>query len=440
MGHLVRDIPQRRDGQLREDKKLTRNEALAIAAGAVGAKTVERITTDLANRKTRFNNFDEVLKHYSGTKPGDVLLFQDTFTGGKSHPIVILDGEHHYYWPTKEGFDGGIKKPLKVPITPDIDAQIAKAKGSWEYARNHIKQILGPDASEDLVNRYDFKPYKGKFFEMGPGGSALVNGSLEGKLYEMSSTQKKIPDPDHKFAWKRTFSPESATRLSSVYRSSQVDPEKLENIVDLLTAKNEKGGVRYSALALKFDPNADCTRGTCITAADGVLRGAGVNRPKTSFFPSQLVKNLEEVIPPKQRSIGRLTMIAPIVAGVGLKEILDGQKENDSRKTLVGAATVGAAVGMNVVDPIKNKLNTLGGLFARSLGAATIEMSAQLADKIKDKVTKSYTPQWKTNRYAAQQWLGRHPRVGGRIGAGLLTLPAVYGVHKLMRAFDKREK
>jgi len=406
------------------------SSALAVGA-AFGVKGVERAAVELKNRRQDFRSLDEVLSHYKNTKPGDVLFFQETFTGGKGHPIVVLDSKSHYYWPTGEAWNRGIKSPIKVK-SKDIK-DVLSAKQDSNYGVEHLKRIL---KGRSDINYRDFSPtpLKGKFFEIRPGNNPAEIGSLEGKLWEMSSHQKKVHGPNRSFTWTREFSPNAARRLSSVWRSPDIDPSKITPNAEKFVEAGRAGKIRYNPINLGgFNLNKSCSSGHCIQGADELLRMSGANRPNKAFFPKQLEQGLYKIKDSKTLATGKLNMLSPIMAMTGVSKIHEGLKENNSNKVLAGSATVGAGVAINTIDSVKDALNSIGGIASRAVGGMVLETPSKIVDKIKS-ISNGPTESWKTTNYATQQWMGRHPKAAGRVGAVVLGLPAAYGIHK---AIDK---
>lgn len=414
-----------------KDKPMSSAEVAGVATGtAFGLKGVERLHSELKNRPRDFRSFDEVLAHYKDAKPGDVLFFQETFTGGKGHPIVILDNKNHYYWPNEQGWNKGVRKPLSVNL---------KGRKPISDPEAHISQILRSQNPATSLDDYAVhRPLKGRFFEvLNRNPNPVEVGSLEGKLWEMSSVQRKVRTPDG-FKWERQFSPQAARRLSSVWRDPNVNPYHLDQAAEKMKDMASKGKLRYSVFSSGMNLKDTCAKGHCIHGADEILRQAGANRPNRAYFPGQMREGLKEVIPSRAISTGKVNMLAPILATAGAISATEGVKEDNSKKTLVGAAAIGAGIGINSIAPIHDKMNAAGGIVARSVGGTILEFPAKIIDKIRSR--NKFIPEWQTSTYATQQWMGRHPRAAGRIGALTLGLPAAYGIHKGIQALSNKDK
>lgn len=425
-----------------EKKQISAPEATAVMAGtAFGLKGIERGLAELKNRKNDFKSFDEVKHYYKDMKPGDVMFFQETFQGGKGHPIVVLDNKNSYYWPSEKGWGSGTKTPLKVPRGARHTTSRKAAKTDWKEGRKHVQQIL---KNKNKVDHYDYTPHKGRFFEvLNRGGAPVEVGSLEGKMFEMASIQKKVRQPDGSFVWKREFNPQAARRLSSVWRAPDLDPKKMEKAVKDMQSRSEQGKIRYSAFSKGMDTaGRNCAKGHCIHGADELLRRSGVARPKSrAYFPGQFAEGLNKIKDAKTKGTSGINMFAPMVATGGALAVAQGLQEDDSRKTLVGAGAVGTGVLLNSVKGIKDGLNSAGGIVARSTGGMILEAPSKIIDKFVQKKHKGiYVPQWRTQRYAFEQWSGRNPKAAGRVGALALGVPAAYGVHKAIQTLSEPGK
>lgn len=442
------DLFERFQQKLAEKKKKTTPaEATATIAGtAFGAKALERSGIEWANKGKDFRSFDEVMKHYSDMKSGDVLMFKETFTGGKTHPIIVIDPKTNFYWPSGDAYKSGLRTPLAVPNTPEHQELARQAKTNPDIGKSHIERILKEQKSTQTSASYWHTPYKGKFFEvLSRKGDPVEIGSLEGKLWDMSSVQKKVKTAPDKFHWEREFSSQASRRLGGVYRSPNVNPKKLKKVVEKLKIKSDKGNVRYSIKPQKFDLHGACTTGTCITAADEVLRASGAKRPTRSYFPNQFARSLEEVVPSATKGTGRVNILTPMLVAGGALNIAKAQsnktesKDKAIKRTLVGAGAIGAGVALNLSDPIKDSLSSTGGILARSLGGMILETPSKIVDKIKAR-RGGTAQEWQTANYATRQWLDRYPKLSGRVGAAVLGIPAAYGLYKGLERLSQPSK
>lgn len=418
------------------EKKTELTHTYAPFAGAAGLKTVERAVISRKNKQRDFKSFDEVLDHYKSAKPGDVLFFQETFMGGKGHPIVVLDGDTQFYWPAGDGYQKGIKKPLAVPKTPEHLNMVAQAKKNpEEVGRAHIKKILQESGLNHDVNDYWAEPYKGKFFEVrvakpGSGVNPIEVGSLEGKLWNATAVRNKIKNSKSPvgYSWKEEFSPKGARRLGELYRPKHINLDLLNQKADEILSKGERGDIHYKILSRKFDLNAPCTKGHCLLGADELLRQAGVPRGKPALTPGAMAKGLDLVTPARTIATGRVNMSAPILVGAGGIAAYQGQKKENKKKFMAGLGVAGAGVAVNAIKPVKSSFDALGGLVARSVGGYIMETPAKLIDKYNSR--NKYIPEQETRVYAVKEWLNKNPKAAARLGATVLGVPAAYGLYK----------
>lgn len=439
MAHSEKGIVQQRDGlhqqgsSMKKDKESKLTNIYGPFAGAAAIKGIERSIASVKNRRDDFKSYDEIMDYYKDTKPGDTLYFQETFMGGKGHPIIVLDGKSDYYWPTGDAYKAGIIRPLKVPQTPEHIALGRAAKANPALGQDHIKKILSEKGLDINPEAFWGEPYRGKFFEVraaqpGSGVNPVEIGSLEAKLKEAGTIKKRVKGTNNQ--WVESFSPVAARRLAGVYRSAgEVDSTRLSNNAEELLEKGRKGNVRYTVFAKKFDWDAPCTKGHCLLGADELLRRSGFKRGKPAITPGMMAENLVEVLPPKTKATGKINMLAPMLVGAGLVNTYTGNKEDNARKATVGMGVIGAGVGLNAITPVKDALSSLGGIVNRTLGGFIMEQPVKAIDKYRSRGGR-YIPERETKIFALKEWFNRHPQGAGRVGALALGIPASYGLYK----------
>jgi len=428
-------------------RKKDKNELLkgtAITTGAgFGVKGLERALISHGNLKKDFRSYNEVKNYYSNLRSGDVLFLQETFTGGKTHPMVVTDPKTRFYWPGEKGWKAGIKDPIAIPATKEHQAlaNVARADQTGRLGNLHIKRILSETGKNpEMASSYWHTPYQGKYFEVlmggGKGSSPVELGSLEGKLKSMSHVRKKHYTAPGEFTWRQEFSPQASRHLGGIYRAPGISAKKIQAVTQQLAEKAREGKVRYSPFARRFNIKDICTKGSCITAADEVLRQAGANRPRVAYLPNQFLRGLQEIKKARTISSGKINILTPMFLTAGGLTTYKGLEKKDAKKTLAGTAAIGAGVALNLSDPIRNTFNVVGGLVARSVGG----MVTEAPSKIYDALSKKKLPLEKTKSFATSMWLERHPKVTSRVGATLLGIPLAYAGYKALSSVTDKGK
>ncbi len=415
-------------------------------AGAAAIKGIERRLSSMQNKNRDFKNFDEVMDYYKDVKAGDTLFFQETFMGGKGHPIIVLDGDTQFYWPSGDGHKNGVKKPLAVPKGQSHQTMAALAKKDSLVGQQHIRQILSETGQNpDLAKHYWGEPLRGKFFEIrmakpGSGLNPVEIGSLESRLKVTTTAKTKVKDPTRLsgFRWEDEFSPVAARRLSEVRRPKTIDANLLNEKADFLQDKGEKGNVRYSFFKRKFDWDAPCTTGHCLSGADELLRQSGVPRGKPAITPSAVAKGLDLVIPAKTMATGKINMLSPLLLGVGATAAYRGKKEDNTKRTALGLGVAAAGVGINAFDSVKTPLSSLGGMLTRGIGGTLMEAPAKIIDKFRSRGGR-YIPREETKLFALKEWYTKHPKAASRLGAGILGVATAPLLYKGINALTKPE-
>ncbi len=385
-----------------------RNTSLVFPASLAGVLGYKGYNL-LSDRKVSnpYTSFDQLLKTFEAAKPGDVLVLQDTFMPGKSHPIIIT-GNKYYDWPYPGDWEN---------------------KGWREVAAKSKKAPMSP-------NRV-WRGY-GRYVEVMPKTHGIVEaGSLESKLRDMVMVKKRKFDPNlNKYVWYEEFSPKHVRYVGSVYRDPNVNPALIEAVDKMVRENADKKLYKYSPFVVNFNLNkGQCGSGTCVTFADSFLRLLGGRKGQVkAILPSEITEGLNEVIKNPYPAKIPMSTVTPALFVLGSGLALKGKKENDKQLMKRGLITAGIGLGLSANKKVRELLNLAGGWASQSAGGMILESGAKALDKIKGIDIKSDQSSYK----AIREFMNRNRKVSRGLGAAVLGVPTLYGLYKILDKKNER--
>lgn len=399
-------------------KETKRNEgqyATLAAGGAMGIRAVENKYIHEKAKVRDFANFDELKGYYvNDVKPGDVIQMRDTFSRGATHPILVVD-DAYYAWPDADGWKAG-KRQIKV-TDPDVISKKTRIPG-YDYVAKGLVAEVGPNQKNPT--------------------EVLSFGSLEGKLSDLSHVDIPKLDASGKKYYERTFSATKARTVGGIYRQKDFDLNKFNETMNIAKENSEAGRYTYKGVSFDYKVAPNCSaKGNCVNFASSVLDSSKKNPTgKTHYLPWDFMKTLDEVKATKGITHGKSNFLTPVLVGEGLYRGYTGVKDDSARRVATGAGIIGAGIALNTNERVNNIVNNVGGFAAQSLGGMLVETPA----KVMDAVTKKKFPGTDEGLYLekARKFLDRKPGFSRGLGAAVIGVPAIYGLHKLMNRGQKK--
>lgn len=390
---------------MKKNTKETLQDVAITAGGAAGLRFAERAVYNHRMKQYDFKNFDEVLNYYKDVKQGDSIFYKDTFTRGKSHPVVVT-GTKNYAWPSGDQWEKGVReKPVGKNPKPD-------PKRPWTGW--------------------------GRVTEVGPDGkNPIQNKSLWGMLYDASHRREVRIDPKtgHENV-KMVFDPKKARELGGIYRAPDLDPKKFNENLNTLR-HNERKGVKntysFPGSFSEWKIKKNCgSSGTCVTFAQGLI-DQSKKKPtgKVTITPGQFARTLEKVKGAKVPDLGKSNYGSTVLGVDAVRRLAKGYKNNDSKEmaTAVGEGVLAGTLNTN--RKLNEVMNNVGGFAAQSVGGMTVEQPAKLLDKV-----------IKNKKYfeRSRAFLGRNPGAAKGIGTVLITPALAYGAYKAGNKITEKQK